>query len=43
MQHIRNSSVLKVSCAATTAIVAAVTTCLAERGCDLCHWSTEFA
>jgi len=31
MQHIRNSSVLKISCAATTAIVAAVTTYLAER------------
>jgi hypothetical protein len=31
MQHIRNSSVLKINCAATTAIVAAVTTCLAEQ------------
>jgi len=31
MQHIRNSPVLKISCAATTASVAAVTTYLAEQ------------
>jgi len=30
MQHTRNSSVLKISCAATMGIVAAVTTYLAE-------------
>jgi len=40
MQHIRNSSVLKISCAATRAIVAAVTTYLTERGCYICRWST---
>ena len=43
MQHTRNSSVLKIICAATMGIVAAVTTYLAERGCHICHSSIDCA
>jgi len=46
MQHSRNSYVLKISCAATTGIVAAVTTYLAEHGCyisEMAQFDDDFS